>query len=164
MSDTVKKFQNFNIEMAKNLKKAEEDKEKFEKQAHENLVKAEAYKNALDQAINKINLGEDGNNSDNNDKHQNNKKQFSFEGEGEISFKDNFGGNNNNTNTKHEKEEMINPEIINDNNINDLNQLLVNNSNDEEKKEEKMNKENENVIKVNKALLKVQQNLIEKIN
>ena len=164
IKEAVKKFQNFNVEMAKNLKKAEEDKEKFEKQAHENLVKAEAYKNALDQAINKINLGEDGNNSDNNDKHQNNKKQFSFEGEGEISFKDNFGGNNNNnTNTKHEKEEMINPEIINDNNINDLNQLLVNNSNDEEKKEEKMNKENENVIKVNKDLLKVQQNLIEKI-
>jgi len=165
IKEAVKKFQNFNIEMAKNLKKAEEDKEKFEKQAHENLVKAEAYKNALDQAINKINLGEEGNNSDINDKPQNNKKQFSFEGEGEISFKDNFGGsnNNNNTNAKHEKEEIINSDIINENNINDLNQLLVNNSNDEEKKEEKINKENENAIKVNKDLLKIQQNLIEKI-
>ena len=165
ITEAVKKFQKFNAEIAKNLKKAEEDKEKFEKQAHENLVKAEAYKNALDQAINKINLGEDGNNSDINDKNQNqNKKHFSFEGEGEISFKDNFTGSiNNNMKTKKEKEEIINTDIINENNINDLNQLLVNNSNEEDKKEDKNNKENEDATKINKDLLKIQQNLIEKI-
>ena len=36
INEAVKKFQNFNIEMAKNLKKAEEEKQKFEKEAHEN--------------------------------------------------------------------------------------------------------------------------------
>ena len=84
INEAVKKFQNFNIEMAKNLKKAEEEKQKFEKEAHENLVKAEAYKNALDQAINKINLGEEGNTSDVNNNKTQLKKNFSFEGEGEI--------------------------------------------------------------------------------
>ena len=58
ITEAVKKFQNYNIEMAKNLKKVEEEKEKYEKQAHENSVKAEAYKNALDQAINKKNHNE----------------------------------------------------------------------------------------------------------
>jgi hypothetical protein len=160
ITEAVKKFQNYNIEMAKNLKKVEEEKEKYEKQAHENSVKAEAYKNALDQAINKINQGDEANISDVNNKSQN-KKNISFEGEGEISFKDNY---NNNINQKHEKEEIINPNIMNDNNINDLNQLLVNNSNDEDNKEEKDNKENnEDTAKVNKDLLKIQQNLIEKI-
>ena len=164
ITEAVKKFQNYNSEMAKNLKKAEEEKEKFEKQAHENLVKAEAYKSALDQAINKINLGEDGNTSDVNDKNRINKKQFSFEGEGEISFKDNYGGNNNNNiNGNQTKEGIINPDLINEHNINDLNQLLVNNSNDEENNDKKNKKENEDAIKVNKDLLKIQQNLIEKI-
>ena len=164
ITEAVKKFQNYNSEMAKNLKKAEEEKEKFEKQAHENLVKAEAYKSALDQAINKINLGEDGNTSDVNDKNRINKKQFSFEGEGEISFKDNYGGNNNNNiNGNQTKEGIINSDLINEHNINDLNQLLVNNSNDEENNDKKNKKENEDAIKVNKDLLKIQQNLIEKI-
>ena len=86
ITEAVKKFQNYNIEMAKNLKKVEEEKEKYEKQAHENSVKAEAYKNALDQAINKINQGDEANISDVNNKSQN-KKNISFEGEGEISFK-----------------------------------------------------------------------------
>ena len=159
INEAVKKFQNFNIEMAKNLKKAEEEKQKFEKEAHENLVKAEAYKNALDQAINKINLGEEGNTSDVNNNKTQLKKNFSFEGEGEISFKDNFGGSiNNNISTKKEKEE-INNNIINEHNINDLNQLLVNNSNDEDVN----NKEKEDAMKVNKDLLKIQQNLLEKI-
>ena len=160
ISEAVKKFQNYNIEMVKNLKKAEEEKEKFEKEAHENLVKAEAYKNTLDQAINKINQGEEGNTSDISNNKSQNKKNFSFEGEGEISFKDNFGGSiNNNINTKQEKEEIMNNNIINEHNINDLNQLLVNNSNEEEKD----NKNNEDVMKVNKDLLKIQQNLIDKI-
>ena len=160
ISEAVKKFQNYNLEMAKNLKKAEEEKEKFEKEAHENLVKAEAYKNTLDQAINKINQGEEGNTSDISNNKSQNKKNFSFEGEGEISFKDNFGGSiNNNINTKQEKEEIMNNNIINEHNINDLNQLLVNNSNEEEKD----NKNNEDVMKVNKDLLKIQQNLIDKI-
>ena len=163
ISEAVKKFQNFIVEMTNNLKKAEEEKEKYEKEAHQNLVTAEAYKNALDQAINKINLGEEGNISDINNKSIN-KKNISFEGEGEISFKDNFGGsNNNNIKQKLEKEEIMNSNIINDQNINDLNQLLVNNSNDEDNKEEKNNKENENMNKVNKDLLKIQQNLIDKI-
>ena len=160
ISEAVKKFQNYNIEMAKNLKKAEEEKEKFKKEAHENLIKAEAYKNTLDQAINKINQGEEGNTSDISNNKSQNKKNFSFEGEGEISFKDNFGGSiNNNINTKQEKEEIMNNNIINEHNINDLNQLLVNNSNEEEKD----NKNNEDVMKVNKDLLKIQQNLIDKI-
>ena len=160
ISEAVKKFQNYNIEMVKNLKKAEEEKEKFEKEAHENLIKAEAYKNTLDQAINKINQGEEGNTSDISNNKSQNKKNFSFEGEGEISFKDNFGGSiNNNINTKQEKEEIMNNNIINEHNINDLNQLLVNNSNEEEKD----NKNNEDVMKVNKDLLKIQQNLIDKI-
>ena len=160
ISEAVKKFQNYNLEMAKNLKKAEEEKEKFEKEAHENLIKAEAYKNTLDQAINKINQGEEGNTSDISNNKSQNKKNFSFEGEGEISFKDNFGGSiNNNINTKQEKEEIMNNNIINEHNINDLNQLLVNNSNEEEKD----NKNNEDVMKVNKDLLKIQQNLIDKI-
>ena len=38
--------------MEKYLKKAEEEKQKFEKEAHKNLVKVEAYKNALYQEIN----------------------------------------------------------------------------------------------------------------
>ena len=160
ISEAVKKFQNYNIEMVKNLKKAEEEKKKFEKEAHENLIKAEAYKNTLDQAINKINQGEEGNTSDISNNKSQNKKNFSFEGEGEISFKDNFGGSiNNNINTKQEKEEIMNNNIINEHNINDLNQLLVNNSNEEEKD----NKNNEDVMKVNKDLLKIQQNLIDKI-
>ena len=160
ISEAVKKFQNYNIEMVKNLKKAEDEKEKFEKEAHENLIKAEAYKNTLDQAINKINQGEEGNTSDISNNKSQNKKNFSFEGEGEISFKDNFGGSiNNNINTKQEKEEIMNNNIINEHNINDLNQLLVNNSNEEEKD----NKNNEDVMKVNKDLLKIQQNLIDKI-
>ena len=160
VSEAVKKFQNYNIEMVKNLKKAEEEKEKFEKEAHENLIKAEAYKNTLDQAINKINQGEEGNTSDISNNKSQNKKNFSFEGEGEISFKDNFGGSiNNNINTKQEKEEIMNNNIISEHNINDLNQLLVNNSNEEEKD----NKNNEDVMKVNKDLLKIQQNLIDKI-
>ena len=165
ITEAVKKFQAFNNEISKQLKKAVEEKEKYEKEAHENLVKAEAYKNALDQAINKINLGEDGNTSDITEKIQN-KKQFTFEGEGEISFKENFGGSIN-TNSKQEKEEKINKKINNENNINDLNQLLVNNSNDEDNKEQNNdnNKENEdeNLNKVNKDLLKIQQNLIDKI-
>ena len=160
ISEAVKKFQNYNLEMVKNLKKAEEEKEKFEKEAHENLIKAEAYKNTLDQAINKINQGEEGNTSDISNNKSQNKKNFSFEGEGEISFKDNFGGSiNNNINTKQEKEEIMNNNIINEHNINDLNQLLVNNSNEEEKD----NKNNEDMMKVNKDLLKIQQNLIDKI-
>ena len=160
ISEAVKKFQNYNIEMVKNLKKAEEEKEKFEKEAHENIIKAEAYKNTLDQAINKINQGEEGNTSDISNNKSQNKKNFSFEGEGEISFKDNFGGSiNNNINTKQEKEEIMNNNIISEHNINDLNQLLVNNSNEEEKD----NKNNEDVMKVNKDLLKIQQNLIDKI-
>ena len=160
ITEAVKKFQNFNLEMVKNLKKAEEEKEKFEKEAHDNLVRAEAYKNTLDQAMNRINQEEEGNISDINNNKSLNKKNFSFEGEGEISFKDNFGGSiNNNINTKKEKEEIINNNIMNEQNINDLNQLLVNNSNDEDKN----NKENEDAKKVNKDLLKIQQNLLEKI-
>ena len=162
ITEAVKKFQNYNMEMAKNLKKAEEEKEKYEKQAHENSVKAEAYRNALDQAINNINLGEGGNTSDVNDKNQN-KKQFSFEGEGEISFKDNYGGSNNSINPKQEKKEVTNTDVINEHNIDDLNQILVNNSNEEDKHENKNNQENEEAFKINKDLLKIQQNLIEKI-
>ena len=172
ITEAVKKFQSFNSEIAKNLKKAEEEKIKFEKEAHENLVKAEAYKNALDQAINRINIGEEGDNSENGDKNQN-KKQFTFDGDGEISFKDNLGGNiNNNISVKNNKDENINKKnnVLNDNNnknteennVNEeLNKLIID-SNAEENNQEN-NKNNEDANKVNKDLLKVQQNLIEKI-
>ena len=169
ITDAVKKFQNFNAEISKNLKKAEEEKEKFEKEAHDNLVKAEAYKSALDQAINKINIGED-NNSDFGEK-ANNKRQFTFDGEGEISFKDNIGNTINNKINKNIKEEKkVNNSESNNNGINDeINKLLIesnneeNNNIDHKNKKINLNENNEDVNKVNKDLLKVQQSLIEKI-
>ena len=157
ITEAVKKFQTYNTDMAKILKKAEEDKEKYEKEAHNNLVKAEAYKNALDQAINKINLGEeDGSNSDIAEKNQN-KRQFTFDGEGEISFKDNI--NPAIDKNKNEKE-IINTKNTNNinKNINEEINKLITSSNNEEN-----NKNNEDLNKINKDLLKVQQNLIEKI-
>ena len=169
ITDAVKKFQNFNAEISKNLKKAEEEKEKFEKEAHDNLVKAEAYKSALDQAINKINIGED-NNSDFGEK-ANNKRQFTFDGEGEISFKDNIGNTINNKINKNIKEEKkVNNSESNNNGINDeINKLLIasnneeNNNIDHKNNNTNLNENNEDVNKVNKDLLKVQQSLIEKI-
>ena len=169
ITEAVKKFQSYNNDMANNLKKAEKDKEKYEKEAHDNLVKAEAYKNALDQAINKINLGEEGNNSDIGDKNHN-KRQFTFDGEGEISFKENIGSSINNNvlyknNKKNENEIENQKDKNNDNNINEeINKLIIN-SNIEENNNNinDNNKSNEDPNKVNKDLLKVQQNLIEKI-
>ena len=168
ITEAVKKFQTYNTDMAKNLKKAEEDKEKYEKEAHDNLVKAEAYKNALDQAINKINIGDESN-SDIAEKSQN-KRKFTFDGEGEISFKENIGttiNNNNNIYLKNNKNEneAKNKNDINNNDNNNMNEeinKLIINSNIEENNYDK-NKSNEDVNKVNKDLLKVQQNLIEKI-
>ena len=174
INNAVKKFQTFNQEMSKNLKKAEEDKQKYEKEAHENMVKAQAYKNALDKAINQINLGEDGNNSDLGEKTQN-KRQFTFDGEGEISFKDNFENIiTNNKYIKNIKEENLNKknndiEInINNNennNINEeINKILIESNKEENNNEKNMKKmNNEEANKVNKDLLKVQQKLIEKI-
>ena len=172
INEAVKKFQDFNAEIAKNLKKAEEEKEKFEKEAHENLVKAEAYKNALDQAINKINIGDD-NNSDTGEKIHN-KRQFTFDGEGEISFKGNIGNTINNKYSKNIKEEKkVDNNENNNNGINEeINKLLIesnneenniNNDNNNENKNNNINENNEDVNKVNKDLLKVQQSLIEKI-
>ena len=168
ITEAVKKFQTYNTDMAKNLKKAEEDKEKYEKEAHDNLVKAEAYKNALDQAINRINLGDESN-SDIAEKSQN-KRQFTFDGEGEISFKENIGTTINNNNNLYLKNSKNENEIKNKNDINtndnnnmneEINKLIIN-SNIEENNYDK-SKNNEDVNKVNKDLLKVQQNLIEKI-
>ena len=119
ITEAVKKFQTFNAEIAKKLKTAEEEKEKYEKEAHNNLILAEGYKKNLDRYIDKINIGEDGNSSDLNDKSQN-KRQFTFDGEGEISFKDNIGSNiNNNITIKNNKEDIKNS--INNNNLNEEN-------------------------------------------
>ena len=165
ITEAVKKFQAFNEEMAKNLKKIEEEKEKFEKEAHENLVKAEAYKNALDQAINKINMGDESN-SDLNEKNPN-KRQFTFDGEGEISFKDNIGSSiNSNIFSKNNKEENINNKNNNNENKNineEKNNLIIISNNEENKVNEDKNINNEDLNKINKDLLKIQQNLIEKI-
>ena len=162
ITEAVKKFQTYNNDMAKNLKNAEKEKEKYEKEAHDNLVKAEAYKNALDQAINKINLGGEGNNSEINQ----NKRQFTFDGEGEISFKENIGSSINNNilykNNKKIENEIDNSKDKSNDNINvneEINKLIIN-SNIEENNN---NKSNEDPYKVNKDLLKVQQSLIEKI-
>ena len=156
ITEAVKKFQSFNAEIAKKLKTAEEEKEKYEKEAHVNLIKAEGYRKTLNQYIYKINIGEDGNSSDLNDNSQK-KRQFTFDGEGEISFKENFGPNiNNNIIINNNKEDIKN------NNINEENNKLNIDSNKEEKNNDK-NKNIEDITKVNKDLLKVQQNLIEKI-
>ena len=169
ITEAVKKFQSFNAEIAKKLKTAEEEKEKYEKEAHNNLIKAEGYKKTLDQYIYKINIGEDGNSSDLNDKSQN-KRQFTFDGEGEISFKENIGSNiNNNIIIKNNKED--NKNIINNNNINEeINKLITDSNNEENNNDNNKNSinnnnniSNEDINKVNKDLLKVQQNLIEKI-
>ena len=174
ITEAVKKFQIFNSEISKNLKKAEEEKLKYEKEAHENLVKAEAYKNALDQAINKINMGEEGDNSENGEKSQN-KRQFTFDCEGELSFKDNIGGGslNKNISSKNNKDENINKKNNIANNINsnikdneknineELNDLIIESNNEENNND--YHKNDEDVNKVNKDLLKVQQELIEKI-
>ena len=162
ITEAVKKFQSFNAEIAKKLKAAEEEKEKYEKEAHNNLIKAEGYKKTLDQYIYKINIGEDGNSSDLNDKSQN-KRQFTFDGEGEISFKENIGSNiNNNMYIKNNKED--NKNTISNNNINDeINKLIIDSNNEENNNGKNKNNNNEDINKVNKDLLKVQQNLIEKI-
>ena len=169
ITEAVKKFQSFNKEIAKKLKTAEEEKEKYEKEAHNNQIKAEGYKKTLDQYIYKINIGEDGNSSDLNDKGQN-KRQFTFDGEGEISFKENIGSNiNNNMYIKNNKED--NKNIINNNNINEeINKLIIDSNNEENNNDKNKNNNNNNnsnnnedLSKVNKDLLKVQQNLIEKI-
>ena len=171
ITEAVKKFQTFNKEIAKNFKKLAEEKEKYEKEAHNNLVKAEAYKTTLDQAIKKINNEEDGNNSDIAEKIQN-KRQFTFDGEGEISFKDNIGGSINNNLSIKNKEENINKTNNNTNKINneennnineEINQLLIDSNKEENNNNNDKNMNNEDANKVNKDLLKVQQNLIEKI-
>ena len=166
INEAVKKFQTFNEEISKNLKKLKEEKEKYEKEAHENLVKAEAYKNALDQAINKINI-EDGNNADINEK--NNKRKLTFDEEGELSFKGNFENNINN-NIYNKEEKLIKKSNNKENNINEeINKYIIesnneeNNNNNDAKNIDNENANNEDVNKVNRDLLKVQQNLIEKI-
>ena len=169
ITEAVKKFQTFNKEIAKNFKKLEEEKEKYQKEAHNNLVKAEAYKTTLDQAIKKINNEDDGNSSDVTEKTQN-KRQFTFDGEGEISFKDNITGSINNNISLKNKEDNLNKKnnIINKNNNDEknlneeINQLLID-SNKEENNNNNKNSNIEDANKVNKDLLKVQQNLIEKI-
>ena len=164
ITEAVKKFQLFNAEIAKKLKAAEKEKEKYEKEAHNNLIKAEEYKKNLDQYINKINISEDGNSSDLNDKNPN-RRQFTFDGEGEISFKENIGSNiNNNIIIKNNKED--NKNSTNNNNINEeINKLIIDSNNEENKNDKNKNNINnsEDINKVNKDLLKVQQNLIEKI-
>ena len=159
ITEAVKKFQSFNQEIAKKLKTAEEEKEKYEKEAHNNLIKAEGYKKTLDQYIYKINIGEDGNSSDLNDKSQN-KRQFTFDGEGEISFKENIGANINNNMYIKNKEENNKSNNINE----EINKLITDSNNEENNNDKnKDNNNNEDIIKVNKDLLKVQQNLTEKI-
>ena len=159
ITEAVKKFQSFNQEIAKKLKTAEEEKEKYEKEAHNNLIKAEGYKKTLDQYIYKINIGEDGNSSDLNDKSQN-KRQFTFDGEGEISFKENIGSNINNNMYIKNKEENNKSNNINE----EINKLITDSNNEENNNDKnKDNNNNEDIIKVNKDLLKVQQNLTEKI-
>ena len=150
ITEAVKKFQSYNKEILQNIKKSEEEKEKFEKQAHENEVKANAYKNALEQAINKINMGEENSNFDINDKNQN-KRQFTFDGDGEVSFKDNFG-------VKKNKEDVNKNFGSNE----EINKLIMDSNNEENQKKNVGNK-NEDVDKINKDLLKVQKNLTEKI-
>ena len=152
ITEAVKKFQSYNKEILQNIKKSEEEKEKFEKQAHENEVKANAYKNALEQAINKINMGDENPNFDINDKNQN-KRQFTFDGEGEVSFKDNFGVKKNN------KEDMISKNFGSNEEIN----KLIMDSNNEENQKKNVGNKNDDVDKINKDLLKVQKNLTEKI-
>ena len=164
INEAVKNFQKFNAEIGKNLKKLKEEKEKYEKEAHENLVKAEAYKNALDQAINKINI-EDGNNLDINEKY--NKRKLTFDEEGELSFKDNIENNINN-NIYNKEEKLIKKYNNKENNINEeINKFIIESNNEENKENEDDNNNkninNEDVNKVNRDLLKVQQNLIEKI-
>ena len=147
-----------------NIKKLKEEKKKKKKEAHENLVKAEAYKNALDQAINKINI-EDGNNLDINEKY--NKTKLTFDEEGELSFKDNIENNINN-NIYNKEEKLIKKYNNKENNINEeINKFIIESNNEENKENEDDNNNkninNEDVNKVNRDLLKVQQNLIEKI-
>jgi len=164
ITEAVKKFETFNKEIAKNIKKLQEEKEKYEKEAHNNLVKAEAYKTTLDQAIKQKINEEDGNSSDIVEKIQN-KRQFTFDGEGEISFKDNIGGSFNNNLSIKNKKESLDKKINNINKINneeeDFNKLLIDSNKEGNNNDKNMN--NEDANKVNKDLLKVQQNLIEKI-
>ena len=110
-------------------------------------------------------MGEESN-SDLNEKNQN-KRQFTFDGEGEISFKDNIGSSiNSNIFIKNNKEENINNKNNNNGNKNtneDKNKLIIISNNEENKINEDKNINNEDVNNVNKDLLKIQQNLIEKI-
>ena len=55
ISSAVAKFKAYNQEINEQIKKLTEEKEEIEKEAHHNLVKANAYKTALDDAITKMN-------------------------------------------------------------------------------------------------------------
>ena len=55
ISNAVSRFKAYNQEINEQLKKLAEEKEELEKEAHKNLVTANAYKVALDDAISKMN-------------------------------------------------------------------------------------------------------------
>ena len=72
IQDAVNKFKEYNIQINEQIRQLEEEKEKFEKEAHSNLVTANVYKNTLDDAINKMNHNI---NEENNQKSNNNKSE-----------------------------------------------------------------------------------------
>ena len=71
INDNIKKFQIYIKEITSYLQKEIKEKEKYEKEAHENLLKAREYKSALEQALEKFNI-EDNNNDNIKDNNETN--------------------------------------------------------------------------------------------
>ena len=70
IQDAVNKFKEYNSQINEQIKQLQEEKNNYEKEAHSNLVKANAYKNALDDAINKINNNMNEENNQKNSKNE----------------------------------------------------------------------------------------------
>ena len=72
ISTAVSKFKAYNEEITDQLKQLTLEKEHLEKEAHDNLVKAKAYKSALDDAISRVNASYTNTNEDINMNNNNN--------------------------------------------------------------------------------------------
>ena len=154
ISEILKKFENYLSELNTNLKNLKESKNKYKKQAHENEIKANAYKKSLDEMINKIEVNEENNNTNNID----NNKQNNISNNNNNSIKE-----SNNTKTRNNFD-IIKSKFTNELSITGIksNLGILNNIN----KNIRINN-TPNVIlnnsEINKEIIRYQKLLIEKI-
>ena len=155
ISEILKKFENYLNELNTNLKNLKESKNKYKKQAHENEIKANAYKKSLDEMINKIEVNEEKNNVNNID---NNKQNI-------ISNNNNSVKENNNNNNKNQNNfDIIKSKFTNELSITGIksNLGILNNINKNIRINNNPNV-NLNNSEINKEIIRYQKLLIEKI-